>query len=126
MEQLKEETNPFDIDTLWKKDGKVDLHYWNRLLEEAEDKVKQLNAVKTIIKYVYRYVFGYHEEADGYGRCDCGGGYNTQSCFWHYEEYEYACLKCRDLAEEGNRHDICTDCYNRECECEKEEEEEEE
>jgi len=94
--------------------------------EEEEEEEKQLNAVKTIIKYVYRYVLGYHEEADGYGRCDCGGGYNTQSCFWHYEEYEYACLKCRDLAEEGNRHDICTDCYNRECECEKEEEEEEE
>jgi len=45
MEQLKKETNPFDIDTLWKKYGKVDLHYWNRLLEEADDKVKQLNAV---------------------------------------------------------------------------------
>jgi len=94
--------------------------------EEEEEKEKQLNAVKTIIKYVYRYVLGYHEEADGYGRCDCGGGYNTQSCFWHYEEYEYACLKCRDLAEEDDRHDICIDCYNRECECEKEEEEEEE
>ena len=94
-------------------------------LQEQEEKEKQLNAVKTIIKYVYRYVFGYHEEADGYGRCDCGGGYNTQSCFWHYEEDVYACLKCRDLAEEGNRHDICTDCYNRECECESEEEEEE-
>ena len=95
-------------------------------LQEQEEKEKQLNAVKTIIKYVYRYVLGYHEDEDGYGRCDCGGGYNTcTSCFWHYEEYEYACLKCRDLAEEGNRHDICTDCYNRECECESEEEEEE-
>ena len=93
--------------------------------EEEEEKEKQLNAVKTIIKYVYRYVLGYHEDEDGYGRCDCGGGYNTcTSCFWHYEEYEYACLKCRDLAEEGNRHDICTNCYNRECECEEEEEEE--
>jgi hypothetical protein len=94
--------------------------------EEEEEKEKQLNAVKTIIKYVYRYVFGYHEEADGYGRCDCGGGYNTNAgLYWHYEEDVYACLKCRDLAEEDDRHDICIDCYNRECECEEEEEEEE-
>jgi hypothetical protein len=115
------EEGEFDLEDYF--DCDEDAEEWKAAIEEEKEKEKQLNAVKTIIKYVYRYVLGYHEEADGYGRCDCGGGYNTQTLFWHYEENEYACLKCRDLAEEGDRHDICTDCYNRECECEKEEEE---
>tara|TARA_R110000803_G_scaffold43861_1_gene93198 strand:+ start:41 stop:532 length:492 start_codon:yes stop_codon:yes gene_type:complete len=45
-QQEEEETNPFNNDTLWKEHGKADLPYWNRLLDEAEDKVRLLKYMK--------------------------------------------------------------------------------
>ena len=42
----EQETNPFNNDTLWKEHGKADLPYWNRLLDEAEDKVRLLKYMK--------------------------------------------------------------------------------
>ena len=72
---------------------------------------------KIIIRFAEKYVFGYDEDVDGYGRCSCGRGYNTNtSLYFQYEEDDYWCLRCRDEhLDENDRHDICGECYDRTC-----------
>ena len=74
-------------------------------------------ASKIIIRFAEKYVFGYDEDEDGYGKCSCGRGYNTNTgLYFQNEEDDYWCLRCRDEnLDEDDRHDVCGECYDRSC-----------